>query len=352
MGKRTKNQQKNRNNKKSKPHNKKKEEEDDDMLEDAPQDNLNEEERQTADFYLQDGENLDFGDDDDEEGSALDFGPEDYIESEGEEEDEDKEPKGLTITKEDLNKSIKSANSGNLMGINRLIILFAKITNPNQNIDSLDPKNVLNKVKYINQIIKFCIKDLPNIINLKAFTNNTFNIQSKPIIKRFITSYSKFLKHSEPNFITFAFKHIMNIVDLICLFKNHVEVFLKIACKIWTSQKGNETSNKAYSLIVSILEKKPENFENILKLAYVNYLNVAKAMNWNTFERIYNLQMDIVSLLSIDLDMAYKTIFAFIRKLAIQLRLTINDKKNATIKNIYNWQFVNALKLWNQGILF
>ena len=87
-------------------------------------------------------------------------------------------------------------------------------------------------------------------------------------------------------------------------------------------------------------------FEITLKLMYINFLEMAKENSWKTLLRIQKLQEDIINILSIDLQKAYIVIFMFIRKLCIQLRLTINEKRSSSIKNIYNWQFINSIKLW------
>jgi len=91
-------------------------------------------------------------------------------------------------------------------------------------------------------------------------------------------------------------------------------------------------------------------FEIVLKLMYINYLEFAKANSWKTLKRIKHMQEDILSILSYDLQKAYMTIFTFIRKLCIQLRITITEKRASSIKNIYNWQFINSLILWTNAV--
>jgi nucleolar complex protein 2 len=66
--------------------------------------------------------------------------------------------------------------------------------------------------------------------------------------------------------------------------------------------------------------------------------------------KIKDLQTDIMSILSLDYQRAYITIFSFIRKLCLQLRTTVNDKKSNSIKNIYNWQFINSINLWSRVV--
>jgi len=77
---------------------------------------------------------------------------------------------------------------------------------------------------------------------------------------------------------------------------------------------------------MKIIDSKPELFEIALKLIYLNYLNVTKAVNINSLNKIHSMQENIVEVLSLNLEKAYLTIFTFIRKLCINLRATITDK--------------------------
>ena len=105
------------------------------------------------------------------------------------------------------------------------------------------------------------------------------------------------------------------------------------------------------NFIKNLVTQKPNFYEYAIKIFYINYLEVAKAMNMNSYNQIDKLQTDIISILKIDFEKAYLTIFTFIRKLCIQLRMTIVDKTSSSIKSIYNWQFVNSLILWGKVII-
>jgi len=74
-------------------------------------------------------------------------------------------------------------------------------------------------------------------------------------------------------------------------------------------------------------------------------------MNLISYRHIGEMQDKIVGLLSSNYEQAYLIIFKFIRKMCLQLRATINDKKKYSIKNIYNWQFVNSIQLWTKCVL-
>ena len=320
-----------------------------------------------ADFYLDD-KDADLAEEDslndemsdpselEDGGSELDFGEDDYIESESEEEPEEKSKKQKEqkkITKVELKKLIKKVIAGNSFAITKMIIIFSRITNTNT-IESLDEDNALNKPKIINKITKFCVKNLPEILNLKL-SSSLVNYKKresesvgnlKGLTKRYLSVLTRYLKTAESPMISLMFKYIDNLSELVISYKNFLEVFLKISLRTWAQRHGTHTSISALGFVKSILQKRPDLFETALKLFYVNYLESAKAMNWKSIGKIRTMQDQIIDILSLDLDKAYLTIFTFIRKLCLQLRATITDKKSSSIKNIYNWQFVNSLQLW------
>ena len=149
----------------------------------------------------------------------------------------------------------------------------------------------------------------------------------------------------------FIFYNIEKISPLIFQFNNFTEIVLKLSIKLWSTTSEDELRKILLSFIKSLITKKPKFFEYSIKIFYINYLNIAKEMNFNSFNHIKQLQDDIINILNYDLQKAYTTIFNFIRKLCIQLRGTIVEKTSNSIKSIYNWQFINSLILWGRVIM-
>ena len=286
-----------------------------------------------------------------EHGSELDFKEEDYIPSESEEKDEEK--KTQSMTKKDLKKLMDKVSEGSEIYITKFLILVGKLTNPEKEMNlSEDTENVLNQNKVINNIIKYFIKELPDILQLKINTKNEDkNKSNNNLIKRYVSILIRYIKTCEQEMQNFIFFNIEKISPLIFQFNNFIEVILKLCIKSWSMTKEDELRQTLLSFIKSLITKKPKFFEYSLKIFYINYLNIAKEMNLNSFNHIKSLQDDIINILNYDLDKAYTTIFTFIRKLCIQLRTTIVDKTTSSIKSIYNWQFVNSLILWSRAIM-
>ena len=290
-----------------------------------------------------------------EHGSELDFKEEDYIPSEEEEEGEKgKKKKDKKMSKKELKKLMEKVGNGSEIYITKFLILVGKLTNPNNemNFDDDGEENVLTKNKVINNILKYFITELPNILQLKINSmEEEQNKSNNNLIKKYVSILVRYIKTCEQEMSNFIFYNIEKISPLIFQFNNFTEIILKLGIKLWSTTSEDELRKIILAFIKSLITKKPQFFEYSIKIFYINYLNIAKEMNLNTFNHIKQLQDDIISILNYDLQKAYTTIFTFIRKLCIQLRGTIVDKTSGSIKSIYNWQFVNSLILWGRVIM-
>ena len=285
-----------------------------------------------------------------EHGSELDFKEEDYIPSDSEEKEEKKKMKAMTS--HELKKLMDKVNEGNEIYITKFLILTGKLTNPESEPNFEEGENVLNQSKVINNIIKYFIRELPDILQLKMNSKDEEkNKSNNNLIKKYVSILIRYIKTCELEMQDFIFYNIEKISPLIFQFNNFTEVILKLSIKSWSTTKEDNLRQTILSFIKSLITKKPKFFEYTIKIFYINYLNIAKEMNLNTFNHIKLLQDDIINILNYDLEKAYTTIFTFIRKLCIQLRATIVDKTTNSIKSIYNWQFINSLILWSRVIV-
>ena len=290
-----------------------------------------------------------------EHGSELDFKEEDYVQSEEEDEwEKNTKNKDKKMSKKELKKLMRKVGNGSEIYITKFLIMVGKLTNPNNELifDDDGKENVLTKNKVINNLIKYFIIELPNILQLKINSmDEAKNKSNNNLIKKYISIFIRYTKTCEQEMRNFIFYNIEKISPLIFQFNNFTEIVLKLSIKLWSTTSEDELRKILLSFIKSLITKKPKFFEYSIKIFYINYLNIAKEMNFNSFNHIKQLQDDIINILNYDLQKAYTTIFTFIRKLCIQLRGTIVEKTSSSIKSIYNWQFVNSLILWGRVIM-
>ena len=329
------------------------------------------------DFFMDDGEDVDYRqlndeedyqnnnnnsfDNDDLEGSNLDYDDELEYSSEDTSVKDDFNNKKTKPFKLSLDKykSIKSkALKGSAFHINQCINIFVKIlnTNDNNNIDvdndedTIDKtkikQNILLNKKYCINIIKFCLKDVPELLEINY---------NKILIKRYLSSVTKFVKNGEfwdSSLILCTFESLKNHIKLLKTQKRLTELTIKLGVKYWLELSEEEVSINDNIYIEFLKEVAISGeYDFVLKSTYLGFLTYAKSMNKSTCNKINYLCNNILYLLSYyDEDIGYKNVFMFLRKITIELNRTINDKKLSSIKTIYNWQVINSLMLWGKLI--
>ena len=132
-----------------------------------------------------------------EHGSELDFNEEDYIPSESE--GNEGEKKTQFMSKKDLKKLMDKVNEGSEIYITKFLILVGRLTNPEKEMNlEEDKENVLNQNKVINNIIKYFIKELPDILQLKINSKNEDkNKSNNNLIKRYVSILIRYIKTCE-----------------------------------------------------------------------------------------------------------------------------------------------------------
>ena len=178
-----------------------------------------------------------------EHGSDLDFKEEDYIPSESDENEEKEENKKIkAMSKKELKKLMDKVNEGSELYITKFLILTGRLTNPNTEMNFEESEeNILNQNKVINNIIKYFIKDLPDILQLKinAKTEEK-NKSNNSLIKKYVSILVRYIKTCELEMQNYIFYNIEKISPLIFQFNNFTEIILKLSIKSWSTTKEPE----------------------------------------------------------------------------------------------------------------
>jgi len=72
----------------------------------------------------------------------------------------------------------------------------------------------------------------------------------------------------------------------------------------------------------------------------------AKFTNIANAARINFMLNCVVEMYAVDQVSAYQHAFVYIRQLAIHLKHALSDRSKDAYQNVYNWQFINSLKVW------
>lgn len=186
-------------------------------------------------------------------------------------------------------------------------------------------------------------KDL--VIKIRKLTPTSKQV--KPMVKSYIGNIVHFLDQmTEPKMLTFVLKYIQSLVPFFSVFPKIAKRFIKILTNIWST---SEQTPKilAFLNMRAMAMNMPYPFINIcLKGIYLNYIRNAKFVNPQSSPLIEFMATSVVELYSLDYVAAYQHAFVYIRQLAIHLRNSIQQKTKTAYQNVYNWQFINSLKVW------
>lgn len=336
------------------------------LTENTLEDDYKEDVQLENDFFIENGDevdykNLDFSeeaseeynDDEFDEGSNLDYDDDDYEGSEVE--IEEKTVKKLD--KKTWKEIKKKALSGSGYHISQCIGYFSKIISEKDEIEdeneeesedkdkdkTKDKENLLTSKEGSLKIIKFNLKELPELLHLKI---------SKGITKKFLSLLVKFLKQAENwdlTLIASTFSALTSHSNILKSFRKYKDVLIKTAVKYWIESE-EFLSGVAFEFIREFVYG--SDCDYALKSCYLAYLNISKGMNKGNYKRISRLRGNLIDMiLSIEEEVAYKNVFLFLRKICLELNKTISDKKWESIKTIYNWQVINSLILWSDFLI-
>lgn len=166
-------------------------------------------------------------------------------------------------------------------------------------------------------------------------------------LKDYLTDLTKLLEHvSSSNILIVLLKHLHQISPMVGSFTSLTKPILKRLVTLWSTSE--ETVRVlAFLSIVKITRGQPTSFLNtILKPMYLSYVRNSKFISPATLPSINFMRRSLTEMFALDLNVSYQHVFLYIRQLAIHLRNALTLKKKDSYQSVYNWQFINSLRLW------
>ncbi|XP_044272420.1 nucleolar complex protein 2 homolog [Tribolium madens] len=172
-------------------------------------------------------------------------------------------------------------------------------------------------------------------------------VKVKRVLKDYFMDLSKLLSGvSSANIQTVLLKHLHYLSPFVVSYPNITKLILKRLITIWgTADEGVRVL--AFLCILRITNGQKAKFlDTVLKSMYMTYVKNSKFVSVGSLAAINFMRRSLVEMFALDAGVAYQHVFLYIRQLAIYLRNAITVNKKENIQAVYNWQFVNSLKLW------
>ncbi|KAG7152677.1 Nucleolar complex protein 2 like [Verticillium longisporum] len=132
-------------------------------------------------------------------------------------------------------------------------------------------------------------------------------------------------------------------------FRKLLKALIKCVVNFWARPASSEATRITAFLVLRKLMVIGDAGlrEVVLKAVYQGLVQGSRVTNANTIQGINLMKNSAAELWGIDQNVGYTTAFTFIRQLAIHLRNSIVNNKDAAFKVVYNWQYTHSLDFWS-----
>lgn len=208
-----------------------------------------------------------------------------------------------------------------------------------------------------NAVIQVCVLELgPAIRRFLGYSSTSSHLQPhkckrfpklKTLLKCYFQDLLQLLQSvSSTNILIVVLKHLHYMSPMLTSFLNVTKPLLKKLISLWGT--GEETIRVVAFLCVLRItnNQKQVLLDTTLKQMYMTYVKNSKFVSVNTLPMVNFMRRSLVEIFALDVNVSYHHVFLYIRQLAIHLRNAIIIKKMENVQVVYNWQYVNSLRLW------
>jgi len=291
----------------------------------------------------------------------LEFGDEELASRDKEDE---QTGHSILLTSEKLAKmKFAALQQNSFTAVKHLIFAFrfACHMNDEKNIDDKSVQYAfrITSSSVLDKLLQFCMTNMDtlfaNQLRLKKKKKESDNLpptaspkwkKIEPLVKSFLGNLLHYLVTiTDSETIGFFYKQTEHYVPYFAVFPKIGKKFLQIVLNLWAS--ADETSRiYAFLNIRELAAKIPALNDPCLKGSYLTYVRNSKFTSQTTLPLINFMANCVVELYGLNFVVSYQHAFVYVRQLAIHLRNSVQLKTKAAFQAVYNWQFINSLKVW------
>ncbi|XP_035785328.1 nucleolar complex protein 2 homolog [Anopheles albimanus] len=167
-------------------------------------------------------------------------------------------------------------------------------------------------------------------------------------LKTYLVDLTNLLENvSSSHIMTVLLKHLHQFSSILVCYQHITKPILKRLIGIWGTAEEETVRVLAFLCILKITHAQQTRYlSNVLKSMYLVYVKNSKFVSPNTLPNINFMRRSLTEMFLLNFNISYQHMFLYIRQLAIHLRNAVILQKKDSYQYIYNWQYMNSLKLW------
>uniref|UniRef100_A0A1L8DHM6 Putative nucleolar complex protein 2 n=1 Tax=Nyssomyia neivai TaxID=330878 RepID=A0A1L8DHM6_9DIPT len=167
-------------------------------------------------------------------------------------------------------------------------------------------------------------------------------------MRSYVTDLTHILENvSSAEILTILLKHLHQMVPAVVAVNGASKPVLKRLVALWASSPEETVRVLAFLCILKLTRAQQQQFlSTVLKVMYLTFVRNARFVSPTTLPGINFMRRSLAEMFTLDVDVAYQHAFLYIRQLAIHLRNAVTLKRKESYQAVYNWQYINALRLW------
>ncbi|XP_062559948.1 nucleolar complex protein 2 homolog [Armigeres subalbatus] len=209
-----------------------------------------------------------------------------------------------------------------------------------------------------NGVVQLCVLHLGNAVKsylgltgskgIKTLKKNRKFAKVQSCLRMYFVDLTNLLENVSSNHImNVLLKHLHQFCSFLVCYSSITKPILKRLIIIWSTSEEESVRVLAFLCILKITCGQQRRFLNdVLKNMYLAYVKNSKFVSPNTLPGINFMRRSLTEMFSLDMTVSYQHVFLYIRQLAIHLRNAVILQKKDSFQYIYNWQYINSLKLW------
>jgi len=249
-----------------------------------------------------------------------------------------------------------------LRAARQVVIAFRCAAHLHEVDETSNPKYSITNPDAFNDILVVALKHIPEVLGHhlpvkesasgRVYVNtDTKKFKTLSILVRsFATSITHLLGTlSDEATLNLTLSALQPLLPYLLSFRKLLKSLVKTVVAFWSQSASTDSTRVTAFLVmrrIMVIGDKGVR-EAVLKAAYQGLVSGSRVTNHNTIQGINLMKNSAAELWGIDQGLGYTTAFSFIRQLAIHLRNSIVNNKNAAFRNVYNWQYVHSLDFWS-----